>query len=538
MNEAAGRVTPFYAVELNRIANERERRGLPVIHMEVGQPSAGAPAAAIETGRRALVEAPQGYWESAALAERISRLYRERHGLAIDPSRVLLTMGASAAIVLVLSALFARNTRIALARPGYPAHRNVLHALGLEPVELDCTAESRFQPTAEMIAALAPAPAGLILTSPSNPTGTMLDRREQAAIASVCRERGIRILSDETYHGITFGAPAHSMLETDPDAIVVNTFSKYWCMTGWRLGWCVVPSAQIDVLRRYASNLFLVPPTLSQHVALAAMDETEVLDRHVATYAVNRQLLMDALSRTRHRAHGACGRRFLPLCGHRTFDRRFAGLVPRTARRDRPGTEYRSRLRLGAWGPFYPHFVRRVDGGNDAGDRNTGWLAAAAQARLTQRVLFVCLGNICRSPTAEAVFRDLVQREAAGSPIEADSAGTHAYQTDSPPDERSIAAAARRGIDMRDLRARKVTASDFERFDLLLAMDERIYWRLLEIAPPAHRDRVRMFLEFAPELGRREVPDPYSGGPEGFEDVLDLVEAAARGLLTALGNRA
>ena len=157
---------------------------------------------------------------------------------------------------------------------------------------------------------------------------------------------------------------------------------------------------------------------------------------------------------------------------------------------------------------------------------------------MTQRVLFVCLGNICRSPTAEAVFRDLVQREAAGSPIEADSAGTHAYQTDSPPDERSIAAAARRGIDMRDLRARKVTASDFERFDLLLAMDERIYWRLLEIAPPAHRDRVRMFLEFAPELGRREVPDPYSGGPEGFEDVLDLVEAAARGLLTALGNRA
>jgi protein-tyrosine phosphatase len=156
---------------------------------------------------------------------------------------------------------------------------------------------------------------------------------------------------------------------------------------------------------------------------------------------------------------------------------------------------------------------------------------------MTQRVLFVCLGNICRSPTAEAVFRDLVKREAAGLDIEADSAGTHGYHTGSPPDERAIAAAARRGIDMRGLRARKVTPADFERFDLLLAMDERIHWRLLEIAPLAKRDRVRMFLEFAPHLGRREVPDPYSGGADEFEDVLDLVDAAARGLLAALGNR-
>jgi aspartate/methionine/tyrosine aminotransferase len=148
-----------------------------------------------------------------------------------------------------------------------------------------------------MIRELAPAPAGLILTSPSNPTGTMLDPDEQTAIAAVCRERGIRILSDETYHGITFAAPAHSMLESDPDAIIVNTFSKYWCMTGWRLGWCVVPAPQVDVMRRYAANLFLVPPTLSQHVALAAMDETAELDAHVATYAVNRKLLMDALPR-------------------------------------------------------------------------------------------------------------------------------------------------------------------------------------------------------------------------------------------------
>lgn len=153
---------------------------------------------------------------------------------------------------------------------------------------------------------------------------------------------------------------------------------------------------------------------------------------------------------------------------------------------------------------------------------------------MTRRVLFVCLGNICRSPTAEAVFRDLLQREAAGLTVEADSAGTHTYHVGSAPDARTVAAALRRGIDMSQLRARVVEAADFERFDLLLAMDEQNYRHLLHMAPPERRDRVRLFLEFAPDQGRREVPDPYYGGAAGFEDVLDLVEEAARGLLAAL----
>lgn len=295
MNEAAGNVAPFYAVELNRIANERERRGLPVIHMEVGQPSAGAPAAAIEAGHRALRDAPQGYWESSALAERLTVHYRERYGLRIVPSQILLTMGASAALVLAIAVLFPRGARVAVPRPGYPAHRNVLHAFGLAPLELDCGAETRFQPTAAMIEALDPPPAGLILTSPSNPTGTMLADGELRAIVAACSERNIHVISDETYHGITYGMRAHSLLEYGSDAMVVNTFSKYWCMTGWRLGWAVVPAPLVDVMRRYAGNLFLVPPTLSQHVALTAMDHGAELDRHVATYAANRRLLMDAL---------------------------------------------------------------------------------------------------------------------------------------------------------------------------------------------------------------------------------------------------
>lgn len=155
---------------------------------------------------------------------------------------------------------------------------------------------------------------------------------------------------------------------------------------------------------------------------------------------------------------------------------------------------------------------------------------------MTRRVLFVCLGNICRSPTAEAVFREILRREAPGLAVEVDSAGTHAYHAGSAPDERAIAAAARRGFDLTALRARVVTTADFERFDLLLAMDEQNYRQLRRMAPGARRDRVRLFLDFAPQLQRREVPDPYYGGTTGFEEVLDLVEEAARGLLAALGS--
>jgi aspartate/methionine/tyrosine aminotransferase len=296
MNPACAGVAPFYAVEINRLANERARRGLPVIHMEVGQPSAGAPRAAIEAGKRALTDADQGYWESGALKERIAALYRERYRLEPDSSQVILSMGASGALLLALAVLFEHGSRVAVPRPGYPAHRNVLRALGLEPQELDCGAETRFQPTAAMIAALDPAPAGLILTSPSNPTGAMLGRDELEALAAVCRARGIRIISDETYHGITFGRRAHSMLEFEDSAIVINSFSKYWCMTGWRLGWAIVPAELVDAMNRYSANMFLVPPTLAQHVALVAMDEHSELEAHVATYATNRKLLVDALT--------------------------------------------------------------------------------------------------------------------------------------------------------------------------------------------------------------------------------------------------
>lgn len=298
MTRARDRVVkPFYAVEINRLAHERVRRGLDVIHMEVGQPSAGAPEAALQAAERAMRSDKLGYWESGALKERIARHYLDWYGVEVEPKRVILTPGASGALLLAFAVLLDAGDLVAMGRPGYPAYRNVLNALGMQPVELPCGAESRFQPTAAMVEALDPAPAALIVASPANPTGTMLDRGELAALIDVCRRRSITLISDEIYHGITYGPTAVSALEIDPSAIIINSFSKYWCMTGWRLGWMIAPGGLVERMNSYSGNIFLTPSALSQHAALAAMDADEELSRHLETYAANRRLVMDELRR-------------------------------------------------------------------------------------------------------------------------------------------------------------------------------------------------------------------------------------------------
>lgn len=298
MTRARDRVVkPFYAVEINRLAHERVRRGLDVIHMEVGQPSAGAPEAALQAAERAMRSDKLGYWESGALKERIARHYLDWYGVEVEPKRVILTPGASGALLLAFAVLLDAGDLVAMGRPGYPAYRNVLNALGMQPVELPCGAESRFQPTAAMVEALDPAPAALIVASPANPTGTMLDRGELAALIDVCRRRSITLISDEIYHGITYGPTAVSALEIDPSAIIINSFSKYWCMTGWRLGWMIAPESLVERMNSYSGNIFLTPSALSQHAALAAMDADEELSRHLETYAANRRLVMDELRR-------------------------------------------------------------------------------------------------------------------------------------------------------------------------------------------------------------------------------------------------
>lgn len=289
------RVEPFRAMTIALLARELQAQGRSVIHMQFGQPSTGAPKAALDAVREALDRDPPGYWESFPLRRRIARLYRERHGIELDPARILLTCGASPALLLALLARFEAGDRIAFARPGYTAYRNTTLAAHMQPVMIGCGPETRYQLTAGMIAALDPVPAGIIIASPANPTGTIIGPDDLRAIADVCRERGIAIVSDEIYHGLHYGEPAHSMLEFAEDAFIVNSYSKYWSMVDWRLGWLVVPQTHIDAARALLGNLFLTPPSPSQQAALVAMDCDDELEGHRAMYARNRALLLDAL---------------------------------------------------------------------------------------------------------------------------------------------------------------------------------------------------------------------------------------------------
>ena len=288
-------IEQFHAIAISREAHALEAAGRSILHMEFGQPSTGAPAEAIAAAHQILDTDPMGYWESMPLKERIARHYADQFGVAVDAEQVILTCGASPGLVLALSSLFAPGARVATARPGYVAYRNTLKALYLEPVEVACGPDVRYQMSADALAAMEPAPDGLILASPANPTGTIIPADELAAIARVCAERGIRIISDEIYHGLSFGEPARSMIEFAPDAVIVNSFSKYLSMAGWRLGWIVVPPALIDAARARMGNLFLTPPVLAQRAGLIAFDCTPELEGHVDTYRRNRQLLLDAL---------------------------------------------------------------------------------------------------------------------------------------------------------------------------------------------------------------------------------------------------
>ena len=289
------KIDPFHAIAISRIAHRLAVEGRSIIHMEFGQPSTGAPLAAIAAAHRVLDEDGLGYWESPRLKERIAQHYRDSYGVAVDAERIILTCGASPAFVLALSCLFEPGARVAFARPGYVSYRNTLKALYLKPIEIGCGPAERYQISAAAIAAIEPAPDGLILASPANPTGTIIAADEIAAISAICLRRGIRIVSDEIYHGLSYVTPARCLLQDMDDALIVNSFSKYFSMAGWRLGWLVVPPDLVDAARARMGNLFLTPPSLAQHVGLIAMDCREELEEHVANYARNRDLLLGAL---------------------------------------------------------------------------------------------------------------------------------------------------------------------------------------------------------------------------------------------------
>jgi aspartate/methionine/tyrosine aminotransferase len=293
-------IPPFIVMDVMRAADERQAAGGDVLHLEVGQPSTSAPRAVLEAARAALGSDKIGYTLALGVPElrrRIAEHYRTRHGIDLDPARVIVTTGSSGAFLLAFLSAFEAGDRVALAAPGYPAYRNILRALDVAPVDLPAGPETRFQPSAELLDRVGGSLDGLIVASPANPTGTMLDAPELERLTAYCRERRIRFVSDEIYHGITYGRPATTALAIDDGAIVINSFSKYFSMTGWRLGWMVVPEDLLRPVECLAQNLFISPPTLSQLAAIAAFDCAEELDGHVRRYQRNREILLDRLPR-------------------------------------------------------------------------------------------------------------------------------------------------------------------------------------------------------------------------------------------------
>ena len=294
-----GLVPPFIAMDVLRAANEAEAAGQRVIHLEVGQPGTPAPQAVLDAARRALTEDRIGYTDAlgiAPLREAIAVHYRAQYGIAVDPAEVVVTTGSSAAFQLAFVAAFEAGDRVALAAPGYPAYRNILSALGLEPVLIEVGANAHYQPNPDLLADI-PDLAGLIVASPANPTGTMIAPDELARLCQYCRGRGIRLVSDEIYHGITYETAAQTARAFGPDAVIVNSFSKYYSMTGWRLGWMLVPPDLARSVECLAQNFYISPPALSQLAALPVFGCRPELDTHVARYRANRDLLIATLRR-------------------------------------------------------------------------------------------------------------------------------------------------------------------------------------------------------------------------------------------------
>ena len=296
-------IDSFIVMDVMSRAALREAAGERVIHMEVGQPATPAPALAREAAKRAIDQNALGYTlalGTAPLRERIARHYQETYSVPVAPERVVVTTGSSAGFVLAFLALFDAGARVALPEPGYPCYRHILSALGQTPLAIRTDAATRWMPAVDGIARLADAPGGLdgvLIASPANPTGTMLEPERLQAIAEFCAERGIWFISDEIYHGLTYGRRAETALQYSREAVVINSFSKYFSMTGWRVGWMIVPDRLVRTIERLAQNLYIAPPAISQVAAMAAFDATQELERNVAVYAANRALLLEGLPR-------------------------------------------------------------------------------------------------------------------------------------------------------------------------------------------------------------------------------------------------
>ncbi|MBK4215876.1 aminotransferase class I/II-fold pyridoxal phosphate-dependent enzyme [Paracoccus caeni] len=287
-------VDPFIVMDVMEAAARAEKAGRHIIHMEVGQPGTPAPEGALKALSAALSQ-PLGYTVALgipALREGIAALYHRWYGVDLDPARVVVTTGSSGAFILSFSALFDAGDRVAMGYPGYPSYRQILRAMSLEPVGILTRPEDRYQPRPED---LPDGCRGLILASPGNPSGTVLRPDEMAALKTAADAKGMALISDEIYHGLSYADRCHSALEVTDDVFVINSFSKYFSMTGWRVGWMVVPDEQVRTVERLAQNFFICPPHASQVAALGALSSVDEADANLAVYAENRRLMLEGL---------------------------------------------------------------------------------------------------------------------------------------------------------------------------------------------------------------------------------------------------
>ena len=295
-NSTRGEVNPFIVMDVMEAARAAEEAGRHIIHMEVGQPGTPAPAAARDALAQAMQGDPLGYTVALglpALRRRIAQLYGDWYDVDLDPARVVVTPGSSGAFILAFTTLFDAGDRVGIGAPGYPSYRQILKALDLTPVMIETAAENRLQPVPDDLEGLNLQ--GLMVASPANPSGTMLDRAAMAALMEAANAQGAAFISDEIYHGIEYEAKAVTALEISDEAYVINSFSKYFSMTGWRVGWMVVPPDHVRRVERLAQNLFICPPHASQVAALAAMDAGDELQANMAVYARNRALMLEGL---------------------------------------------------------------------------------------------------------------------------------------------------------------------------------------------------------------------------------------------------
>ena len=300
---ARSAVPPFMVMDVMAAAASLEAQGRRIIHMEVGQPAAGAPANAIAAAQAALSSGPLAYTEALgipSLRRRIARSYADWHGIDIDPARIVVTTGSSAGFILAFLAIFETRDRVAMALPGYPPYRHILTALGCEPVGIETTAQTRWSITGEALLAQHRARPlkGVVVGSPANPSGTMMTASALAALIRCAEDAGIAVISDEIYHGLDYAFAAECAARISPETLVINSFSKYFCMTGWRVGWMVVPPSLVRAVERLQQNLAISVPTLSQIAAEAAFEGRTELEIVRRGYEENRRILLEGLPRS------------------------------------------------------------------------------------------------------------------------------------------------------------------------------------------------------------------------------------------------